>query len=60
MRELNKMELDFISGGHGVCTPANSIGGFGDPNSVGDFLIGFYEGVVSAASHVIERVANAL
>ena len=60
MRELNKMELDFVSGGHGVCTPSNSIGGFGDANSVGDYLINFYEGLVSATSHVIERVANAL
>jgi hypothetical protein len=60
MRELNKMELDFVSGGHGVCTPSNSIGGFRDANSVGDFLINFYEGLVSATSHVIERVANAL
>jgi len=60
MRELNKMELDFVSGGTGVCTPGNSIGGFGDANGTGEFLINFYEGLVSATSHVIERVAKAL
>lgn len=60
MRELNNMELDSVSGGHGVCTPANSIGGVGDPSRFGDYLIGVYEGLVAATSHVIERVANAL
>jgi energy-converting hydrogenase Eha subunit B len=58
MRELNKMEMDFVSGGL-VCTPGNSIGGFGDPDGVGTYLIGVYEGLVAATSHVIERVANA-
>jgi len=29
MRELNKMELEFVSGGHGVCTP-NDFGGITD------------------------------
>ena len=60
MRELNNMELDFVSGGHGVCTPGNSIGGVSDAGALGPYLISFYEGLVSATSHVIERVANAL
>jgi hypothetical protein len=60
MRELNKMELDFVSGGHGVCTPGNSIGGVSDADGFGDYLIGVYEGLVAATSHVIERVAKAL
>jgi hypothetical protein len=59
MRELNKMELDFVSGGRGVCTPGNSIGGLGDPEGFGNYLIGVYEGLVAATSHMIERVANA-
>jgi hypothetical protein len=58
MRELNKMELEYVSGGRGVCTPANSIGGLGDPDGVGAYLIGVYEGLVAFTSHVIERVAN--
>lgn len=60
MRELDHMEVSFVSGGQGVCTPSNSIGGVGDPESVGEFLVSFYEGLVFATSHVIERVANAL
>ncbi len=58
MRELNKMELDFVSGGHGVCTP-NNLGGVTDSGSLGRDLINIYEGLVAATSHVIERVANA-
>ncbi len=58
MRELNRMELDFVSGGTGVCTPSNSIGGIGDAGSFGDYLISVYEGLVAATSHVIERVAT--
>ena len=60
MRELNKMELDFVSGGHGVCTPANSIGGITDSAGSGRDFINIYEGLVAFTSHVIERVANAL
>ena len=59
MRELTSMEVNFVSGGHGVCTPGNSIGGVGDPSTVGEFLVDFYEGLVFATSHVIERVAKA-
>ena len=58
MRELSKAELDFVSGGTGVCTPANSIGGVSNFNSLGADLVNFYEGLVFATSHVIERVAK--
>jgi hypothetical protein len=54
-------------GGTGVCTPDNTSGnepndylGGERPGGVGDALISIYEGLVSATSHVIERVANAL
>jgi len=60
MRELNVDELNMVAGGGGQCTPGNSIGGVGDPDSVGDYLISAYEGLVQATSYVIERVANAL
>ena len=60
MRELNKMELDVVSGGTGVCTPGNSIGGVSDPATLGNYLIGVYEGLVMATSHIIERVAKSL
>lgn len=60
MRELNQNELELVSGGTGVCTPGNSYGGVTNTSSVGQDLINFYEGLVSATSHVIERVANAL
>ena len=59
MRKLNKMELDCVSGGHGVCTP-NNLGGVTDSGSLGRDLINIYEGLVAATSHVIERVAKAL
>ena len=57
MRELNRMELDCVSGGL-VCTP-NDLGGITDPGGFGRDLINIYEGLVAATSHVIERVANA-
>lgn len=68
MRELTLNEIGCVTGGTGVCTPDNT-GGAGEPNDylggaaaneVGEVLIGIYEGLVSATSHVIERVANAL
>ena len=59
MRELNKMELDFVSGGHGVCTP-NNLGGITDSAGSDRDFINIYEGLVAFTSHVIERVANAL
>jgi len=63
MRELTRAELSFVSGGTGTCTPENSgntYGGVSDTTTIGDDLINIYEGVVAAASYVIERVANAL
>jgi len=63
MRELTVSELDFVSGGIGVCTPENSgndFGGITDTSSVGQDIINIYEGLVEATSHIIERVANAL
>ena len=63
MRELSAGELAFVAGGGDyVCTPedGNSYGGVTDTASFGDDMINFYEGVVSFASHVIERVAGAL
>lgn len=60
MRELTETELDIVSGGVdvGVCTPANSIGGVSNFGGLGADLVNFYEGLVFATSHVIERVAN--
>ena len=66
MRELTLMEIDYVTGGTGVCTPENSggggnnYGGVTDTSSVGRDLIAIYEGLVDATSHIIERVANAL
>jgi len=63
MRELTLSEMDFVSGGTGTCTPENSgndYGGITNTTTIGQELIDIYEGVVEAASHVIERVANAL
>ena len=63
MRELSVNEMKMVAGGGDQCTPENSgnnLGGIGNSESFGDYLIGIYEGVVQATSHVIERVANAL
>ena len=63
MRELRTEELEQISGGEGVCTPesaGNVYRGVSQPKKVGGDLIDIYEGMVAAASHVIERVALAL
>jgi hypothetical protein len=63
MRELTMSEVEFVSGGTGVCTPENSgndYGGITDTNSVGEDIINIYEGLVEATSYIIERVANAL
>jgi hypothetical protein len=66
MRELTTSEIGFVSGGTGSCstsgggdTPNEHLGG-ASPNEVGGALIATYEGLVEAASHVIERVADAL
>lgn len=58
MRELNVNELSLVAGGGDQCTPGNSIGGIGNPEGVGDYLIAVYEGLIQATSYVIERVAN--
>lgn len=63
MRELTSDELALVSGGESlVCTPddGNTYGGVSDTDSFGQDLIDLYEGLVSATSHIIERVANAL
>ncbi len=60
MRELNVNELNRVAGGGDQCTPANSVGGIGDPETLGDYIIGVYEGLVEATSYIIERVSNAL
>jgi|APCOG7522876152_1049122.scaffolds.fasta_scaffold143616_1 hypothetical protein len=63
MRELTMSEVEFVSGGTGVCTPENSgndYGGITDTSSVGEDIINIYEGLVEATSYIIERVANAL
>ena len=63
MRVLNPMELDFVAGGEGECTPedsGNTYGGVSDTSSLGEDLIEIYEGLVEAASYIIERVANAI
>ncbi len=63
MRALNKVELQLVAGGEGECTASdggNSYGGVSEPDDVGPELISLYEGAVAAASHIIERVADAL
>jgi len=63
MRELTSTEWCLVAGGHEtVCTPAsalNDYNGIRNSTSVGPELINIYEGMVSAASHIIERVAFA-
>jgi hypothetical protein len=60
MRQLTEAELTLVSGGTGQCTPqGNNYGGVTNTGGVGRDLINIYEGVVAAASHIIERVANA-
>ncbi len=59
MRELNKMELDFVSGGTGVCS-ANEFGGIKNTSTLTDDLISIYESLIAATSYMIERVAKAL
>ena len=60
MRELNSEEVGQVAGGVYSCKADNDYGGITNPGGVGDDLIGIYEGLVAATSHVIERVANAL
>lgn len=62
MRNLTMQEMGLVAGGGDQCTAedGNNFGGVTEPNDVGSDLIAIYEGVVAAASHIIERVANAL
>ncbi len=63
MRELTMSELEYVSGGAEECTSedgGNDLGGIKDSESLGQDLINIYEGIVEAASHIIERVASAL
>jgi len=63
MRELTMEEISRVSGGAGECTEqqsGNSYGGINEPSTLGQELVEIYEGIVEAASHIIERVASAL
>lgn len=63
MRELTMGELECVAGGGDGCSSSeggNDYGGISNTDSVGEELIEIYEGVVQAASYVIERIANAL
>ena len=63
MRELTIEEMCMVAGGTGECTAeqaTNNYGGVTDTSALGQELIEIYEGVVAAASHIIERVASAL
>ena len=64
MRELTLSEMDVVAGATGQCpvddSGGNEYGGISDTSTVGDEVIEIYEGLVAAASHIIERVANAL
>lgn len=63
MRELTMSEVGLVSGGSDECAPddgGNDIVGITDSSGLGNDLVNIYEGLVQAASHIIERVANAL
>lgn len=67
MRELTMSEIGLVSGGGDNCSGGgsgdsggNNYGGITDTKSFGEEAIDIYEGLVAAASHIIERVANAL
>lgn len=66
MRELTSSEMALVTGAADDCPAGgdsgggNEYGGISDTSSVGDEIIELYEGLVAAASHIIERVANAL
>ena len=60
MRELTLDEIGMVAGAGDECPPGNDIGGVTDFPSLGQDLIDFYEGLVAATSHIIERVADAL
>lgn len=61
MRELTMSEMSIVSGAGEDCSSGgNTINGISDSKSLGKDLINIYEGIVAAASHIIERVAGAL
>ena len=67
MRDLTMSETGFVAGagdncpsGSGGDSGGNNYGGITDTTSVGQDIIEFYEGLVAATSHIIERVAGAL
>lgn len=64
MRELTMNEIQMVAGAGDDCASdsgsGNDYGGVTDTSSLGTELIEIYEGVVAAASHIIERVAGAL
>lgn len=60
MRELTMSEIGMVTGGGDTCSAGdgNDIGGITEPGSLGQDLIGIYEGLVEATSYIIERVAE--
>jgi len=62
MRELTMTEVAMVAGGDDSCGAkgggGNVYAGVGDTKSFGDDLVDIYEGLVQAASHIIERVAE--
>ena len=60
MRELTLSEIRLVSGAGDECPDGNNIGGITDFPQLGSDLIDFYEGLVAATSHIIERVVGAL
>jgi hypothetical protein len=65
MRELKMEDLALVSGAGSeqVCTAQtanNNYYGVQNTSTIGPDLINIYEGLVSATSHIIERVALAL
>ena len=59
MRELTMNEMRLVSGAGDECTSGgNNYGGVTETSSVGDDLIGIYEGLIQATSYMIERVAK--
>ena len=63
MRELTMSELQCVAGTGDDCSSGdggNDLGGITDSEGLGSDLVNIYEGLVSATSHIIERVATAL
>lgn len=60
MRELTMNEMRLVSGAGDECPSGggNNYGGVTEPSSVGEDMIGIYEGLIEATSYIIERVAN--